>query len=485
MLSRSFLFCFIFVVNLVTAAELDFQWPNYPEENVNFQLTWSGGTAPYTVYVLTSDQSKYYYKYTGSALSTQYDFALDVGTEVVMQCIDSAGLKVTSPTISVIASVAIEYPTGPQVGVSSSIQWSGGWAPYTAYVLSTDESTYYWKYTGSSLIQYWTPSVAAGTQVLFQVVDSNGVTATSSIITVGDNGASVSQQSLLSTASLASVASQSSPTAQSTQPSTTASNPTTTTASPSKTTSGTVGGSATAHTSSGQPTQTSGGSGGKSSPNVGAIAGGVAGGVLGLALLGLIGVWIARTGLCGGKRAADDTDLENGAHEKGEGAAVITGGHVDGVIQRSLTGTTGSAHGHNPSATGGAYGYSTGAGMGEGAASGYYVEQQTQQGLHPYTPYPSSVNHSLQSSSPAPSFPEAIIPTAGGMYAPQPGVSMVSLSPSNSDARSAELGGGAANASYAHTTEGSYMSEARTMGTMSPPPPSGTLQHFSGLPEVQ
>lgn len=43
---------------------------------------------------------------------------------------------------------------------------------------------YYWNYTGSRTSQEWTPDVPAGTQVRFQVVDSNGVRVTGDVVTV-------------------------------------------------------------------------------------------------------------------------------------------------------------------------------------------------------------------------------------------------------------------------------------------------------------
>ena len=42
----------------------------------------------------------------------------------------------------------------------------------------------YWKYTGSSTSQEWTPDMAAGTEVVFQVIDENGANITSDAVTV-------------------------------------------------------------------------------------------------------------------------------------------------------------------------------------------------------------------------------------------------------------------------------------------------------------
>ena len=46
------------------------------------------------------------------------------------------------------------------------------------------QTKYYWKYTGSGTSQEWTPNMAAGTEVVFQVIDLNGVKVTSDIVTV-------------------------------------------------------------------------------------------------------------------------------------------------------------------------------------------------------------------------------------------------------------------------------------------------------------
>ena len=78
-------------------------------------------------------------------------------------------------------------------------------SPYTVYVLDVDvcvpsccnltiltlcghislqQTRYYWKYTGSETSQSWTPDISAGTEVVFQVLDSNGVKATSDPVAV-------------------------------------------------------------------------------------------------------------------------------------------------------------------------------------------------------------------------------------------------------------------------------------------------------------
>ena len=81
-------------------------------------------------------------------------------------------------------------------------------SPYTVYVLNADvcvpsfisccnltiltlcgyifaqQTRYYWKYTGSETSQYWTPDMAAGTEVVFQIIDYNGIKATSYSVTV-------------------------------------------------------------------------------------------------------------------------------------------------------------------------------------------------------------------------------------------------------------------------------------------------------------
>ena len=46
------------------------------------------------------------------------------------------------------------------------------------------QTKYYWKYTGSSTSQEWTPDMPAGTEVVFQVIDTNDVKATSDTVTV-------------------------------------------------------------------------------------------------------------------------------------------------------------------------------------------------------------------------------------------------------------------------------------------------------------
>ncbi|KAF8321321.1 hypothetical protein DL93DRAFT_1636960 [Clavulina sp. PMI_390] len=445
-----------------------------------------------------------------------------------MQCLDSGGLKVTSPSISVISTLRLQYPTGPEVGTASTIQWSGGVSPYTVYVLSSDKSTQYYKYTGSSLSGSWTPSSSvSGLNVLFQVTDSNGVTATSNPVTVGDGGAGASNslQSVLSTESIASVASVSSvsvasvasvasqtttanngPTSQSspTQGPTSGSNPTSNTGA---TNSGTVKGTSTS-TSSGQPTQTGGGGnggggGGKSSTNVGAIAGGVVGGVLGLALLALLAIWARRSGMCGGQSAHDD--FEDAGFEKGASEAAMAGGAAGGAygaqreptvpnVQPDVTGNTGYASNPFGNPAGypheGGYGAAAAMGAGAGAAGGYYAGQQ-QQGQHPYNPYPQTGGaeyynqggaYGQAPGSPTPSFPNPNL-AAGGMYAPQPGAS----NPSTSDPRTSVFSENATSLPYAASTgAGSHAGPgaARTMGSTSPPP--GSQPHgWSGLPEVQ
>lgn len=62
---------------------------------------------------------------------------------------------------------------------------------------------YYYKYTGSALKTTWTPAVDADTDVVFQVLDSNGVKATGDEVSVGGGGGggggdgSISIQSVL------------------------------------------------------------------------------------------------------------------------------------------------------------------------------------------------------------------------------------------------------------------------------------------------
>lgn len=68
------------------------------------------------------------------------NFAVAAQTDVVFQVTDALLQKVTSPPITVIADLTILFPTTPESGVTQSIQWKGGAAPYTAYVLSVDVS---------------------------------------------------------------------------------------------------------------------------------------------------------------------------------------------------------------------------------------------------------------------------------------------------------------------------------------------------------
>lgn len=397
------------VLSTAAAQTLYFNWPTSPEVGVDFSMTWSGGTPPYTVYVLTTDETKYYYKYTGTALNTAYDFQLDAGTKVVMQCRDSAGLEVTSPTIAVIASLQLHYPTAPEVGVASPITWNGGLAPYTIYVLTADQSKYYWKYSGTAVSQQWTPSVTAGTQVVFQAVDDNGVKATSDIVTVNANGAaasasqisvlsiqSVSSLQALSTLSVASVASVNSQTGggtttSSTSPpssptSSTASSPTLTPSSsnapPSSSSSATSttnsGGNGSPTSSSTSATSTgsnaaggSSGGGGKSSTNVGAIAGGVVGGVLGLAIIAALAFLIHRRTQ---NHGAGGLGSEDGMYG---GAGGVGGG---GAGEKPV-GDMGAREPTLPVMGAGAA--AAGAGAGYAAAEGYGAhEQQQQQGQY-------------------------------------------------------------------------------------------------------
>jgi hypothetical protein len=49
---------------------LQLTYPPYPEENMDFEFSWTGGTPPYIAYVLTPDLKTYLYKYNGTSLST-------------------------------------------------------------------------------------------------------------------------------------------------------------------------------------------------------------------------------------------------------------------------------------------------------------------------------------------------------------------------------------------------------------------------------
>lgn len=68
------------------------------------------------------------------------NFAVAAGTDVIFQVTDGLLQQATSPPITVTADLTIQFPTTPESGVAQSIQWKGGFAPYTISVLSPDVS---------------------------------------------------------------------------------------------------------------------------------------------------------------------------------------------------------------------------------------------------------------------------------------------------------------------------------------------------------
>jgi len=213
--------------------------------------------------------------------------------------------------------------------------------------------------------------MAAGTQIVFQVIDLNGVKSTSSIVTVqaGAASQSVSVHSTMSVASvnsIKSIASISSLSVKSTATLTSSAYSSSSTV-PTTTRNGMSGG-------------TGGDGDGGKKINTAAIAGGVAGGVAGLVLAVALGFFIARRGGAGhGTRIADSSRAGfhgGGEVQGGQGGQApmrepalldIDGGHTPDVGAGTSFGgvNAGSGAGAGAAFQSGAQGGIHGAGVGE------------------------------------------------------------------------------------------------------------------------